>query len=65
MSNPTCADCKYGTITIHSTKDRCAHKNNTSNFHPYALRHDQALCGDSGAWFKAKAEEDAVYRASK
>jgi len=46
------------------SKDKCAHPSNTSKHHPYALRHDQELCGDSASWFEEKASKEAGYRAA-
>ena len=63
MSNPTCADCKHGTITLHSSKDRCAHPDNKGH-HPYALRHDATLCGPEAKWHEDKPAREAVYKAA-
>lgn len=63
MNTPLCANCKYGTVTLHSFGDRCTSASNTQGFPPYALRHDETLCGASGAWFEAKAAPDDVYKA--
>lgn len=60
---PTCAECQHGTITPHSSGDRCASEQNTQAFPPYALRHDEALCGSIAAWFEKKGDPGAEYKA--
>lgn len=60
----TCAECKHGTITMHSSMDKCSHPSNVLGFHPYAVRHDATLCGPPGAWFEAKPAPDTVYKAA-
>lgn len=62
---PTCAECKWGHIRVHSNEDKCSNASNVLGFHPYALRHDEALCGGAGAWFVAKAAPDVDYSAAK
>lgn len=63
MTGLTCAECQHGTITMNSAGDRCSSANNTQGFPPYALRHDDTLCGAAGAWFVRKGDPDAVYKA--
>lgn len=63
VSAPTCAECKHGTITEHSSRDKCAHQNNTQGYPPYALRHDETLCGSEAAWFEIRQVLNVTYRA--
>lgn len=62
---PMCAECSFGTITLHSSDDKCSHANNTAGMHPYALRHDETLCGTAGAWFVVKPAPSAIYSAAE
>lgn len=64
MSAPTCAQCRHGTITAHSAGDKCSSPSNAGGYHPYALRHDETLCGAAGAWYAPAAEKSVVYRAA-
>lgn len=63
MSVPTCAECAHGLITEHSSKDKCAHANNVGGHHPFALRHDETLCGTKAVWFSAPSAKSAIYKA--
>lgn len=62
---PNCAQCDFGTITMHSGGDKCSHVNNAKDMPPYALRHDETLCGSVGLWFVLKAAPKAVYSAAE
>lgn len=62
---PACAQCDFGTITLHSGGDKCSSVNNVGGMPPYALRHDETLCGTLGAWFVVKAPPKAVYSAAE
>lgn len=59
----TCAQCKHGVITMHSSEDRCLSANNTKGHPPYALRHDESLCGAPGAWFEQRPAPSTEYKA--
>lgn len=61
----TCAECKHGSMGVHSGADKCLHPNNTNGFHPYALRHDETLCGAAGAWSVLKPAPGSDYSAAK
>lgn len=64
MSEKTCAECAWGTITEHSSGDRCAAPLNTQGYHPYVLRHDETLCGSGARWSVQRDTPSAVYKAS-
>jgi hypothetical protein len=60
----SCSECQYGHITWHSQEDKCLHVNNTG-YHPYALRHDEKLCGAAATWFAPKPAPTGVFVAVK
>lgn len=64
MTLPSCSSCEHGTITQHSSGDRCEHENNTGGHHPYALRHDATLCGATATWFEKRPAPATVYKAA-